>query len=93
MLEEYGYIFCEECGRNANSGVPIDCSHTISVDEAQKRGRAELAWSVDNIKMRCRLCHRIHDKNNLNYTQNESIGERLCTGRSKIRVAGKFRIA
>ena len=93
MLKEYGYIFCEECGRNTNSGIPIDCSHTISVDEAQKMGNTELSWSIDNLKMRCRICHRIHDKNNLNYTENESIRERLCAGKGKIRVTGKFRIA
>jgi primosomal protein N' len=61
FLDEHGYIFCEECERNANSGVYIDCSHDISVDECQKSGRCELAWDVDNITMRCRKCHNKHD--------------------------------
>ena len=65
MNEEYGYIFCEVCGINGNAGVPLDCSHTISVDECQKSGQAELAWSVDNIKIRCRRCHQIHDHTDL----------------------------
>lgn len=62
MRKEYGYIFCTECGKNENAGVPIDCSHSVSVDECQKSGRAELAWDEENIKPRCRVCHNKHDK-------------------------------
>lgn len=67
MLDDHGYIFCEEiaCGKNANAGEPIDCSHDISVDDCQKMGYTELAWAVPNIKMRCRTCHQIHDKSGL----------------------------
>lgn len=61
MLFETGYIFCEDC--TASSGVYIDCSHDISVDECQKSGRSELAWDVNNITLRCRDCHKKHDKN------------------------------
>jgi len=43
MLEQYGYIFCEDCNVNANSGVFVDCSHEVSVDECQKTGQSELA--------------------------------------------------
>jgi len=60
FLEEHGYIFCEDCLRN--DCVPIDCSHNISVAEAKKTGRVELAWDVENIKMRGRPCHKKHDK-------------------------------
>lgn len=62
QFEIHYYNFCEECGRNA-SGTRLDCSHTISVDECQKSGRAELAWDTDNIRILCRKCHQIHDKN------------------------------
>lgn len=55
---EYGYNFCVDCNRSSGR---LDCSHTISVDEAQKTRRAELAWDVNNIKVRCRECHRKHD--------------------------------
>tara|TARA_R110000822_G_scaffold14427_6_gene50813 strand:+ start:10597 stop:10914 length:318 start_codon:yes stop_codon:yes gene_type:complete len=67
MLDEHGYIFCEEpgCGKNTNAGEPIDCSHDISVDECQKMGKTELAWDVQMITMRCRTCHQIHDKTTL----------------------------
>ena len=56
---EFGYNFCEDC---LTSRGRLDCSHTISVDKAQKTGRSELAWDVNNIKVRCRDCHRKHDK-------------------------------
>ena len=56
---EYGYNFCVDCLRSA--GVYLDCSHTISVDEAQKTRRSELAYDKDNIKVRCRTCHIQHD--------------------------------
>jgi len=55
---EYGYNFCVNC---KTSRGRLDCSHTISVDEAQKTRRAELAWDVENIKVRCRECHIRHD--------------------------------
>lgn len=65
--EEIGYNRCEVCGINANSGVYLDCSHTVSVNDCQNIGHAEKAWDVDNIKIRCRECHKKHDKNMINY--------------------------
>lgn len=60
MIEDYGYIFCEDCQQN--DCVPVDCSHNISVDECQKTRRTELAWDISNITMRCRICHKKYDK-------------------------------
>lgn len=57
----FGYVFCEDCKRNENCGEPIDLSHNISVKKAKEMRKVELAWSVDNIKLRCRICHRKHD--------------------------------
>ena len=54
QLDDYGYNFCEECKINASSGIYIDCSHDISVNECQNTGRAELAWDTENITIRCR---------------------------------------
>lgn len=65
MIDEHGYVFCEECGRNSSCGMPLDCSHNISVDECQKTGRAELAYDVGNIKIRCRRCHQKYDHTKL----------------------------
>ncbi|MDA3852707.1 MAG: HNH endonuclease [Bacteroidales bacterium] len=62
FFEIHLYHFCEECGRNKMDNY-LDCAHTISVDECQKSGRAELAWDVENIRLLCRKCHQIHDKN------------------------------
>lgn len=70
----YGYNFCTDCGRNA-SGTRLDCSHEISVDECQKSGRTELAWDIDNIKIRCRTCHQIHDKNHISKVKKNDIEE------------------
>ena len=61
MLDEHGYVFCEDCGVNANAGLPIDCSHDESVDSCQKNGKAEKSFDVNNITMRCRKCHQKHD--------------------------------
>ena len=56
---EHGYNFCEDCKRS--TGTYLDCSHNISVDKCQKQGKSELAWDLNNIKVRCRNCHRKHD--------------------------------
>lgn len=65
QLLEYGYNFCEDC--KVSSGVRLDCSHDISVDECQKTGRAELAYDVNNMKIRCRKCHQKRDKNGVQW--------------------------
>jgi len=60
FLDLHGYLFCEDCGKS--SGGYLDCSHQISVNDCQKTGKTELAWDVNNIKIRCRACHNQHDK-------------------------------
>ncbi len=59
--EEHGYLFCEDCGVNEQSAFKLDCSHEISVKECKETRRIELAWSVANIKLRCRKCHQEKD--------------------------------
>lgn len=58
--DEHGYLFCEDCLRN--DCIPVDCSHNISVDKAKKSGQTELCWSVENITLRGRPCHKKHDR-------------------------------
>lgn len=60
QFEDDGYNHCEVCG--ASNGTYIDCSHDISVKECKESGRTELSFDVNNITMRCRLCHQKHDK-------------------------------
>ncbi len=60
QFEEYGYNFCEEC--KISSGVYLDCSHNISVKKCKENGETEKAFDVNNITIRCRKCHQIHDK-------------------------------
>ena len=52
QVNEFGYNFCEDCGRNGN-GTYLDCSHDIAV----KKAEIEMAWNLDNITIRCRDCH------------------------------------
>jgi len=69
MQEEYGYVFCEQCGSNG-SGTRLDCSHDYSVGRAKKEGKTEQAWNVKNIVIRCRECHKEHDGLNLQSNKN-----------------------
>ena len=64
FYDEHGYHFCEDCGINAQSAFKLDCSHNISVKKCQETGRSELAYSVNDMKSRCRDCHNIHDGTN-----------------------------
>ena len=77
---KHGYNFCEEpdCGINYLH-ARLDCSHDISVDTCQKTGRAELAWDISNITIRCRDCHQKKDKLNvqLNFNRNGNSKEGL----------------
>ena len=65
QLDEFGYNFCQDCGKNHNCGEPLDCNHDKSVDWCQNNGCAELAWDIDNIKIRCRTCHKKKDTNSI----------------------------
>ena len=60
---EYGFNFCE--GDEPEHESILDCAHIESVDSCQKNGHAEKAWDIENIKILCRSCHRLHDKTNL----------------------------
>ena len=59
FIDEHGFAFCEDCQKS--SGVRIDCSHDISVKECKELREVQIAWSVDNITLRCRDCHARHD--------------------------------
>ena len=50
--------YCEVCGTTEGY---LDCSHNVSVKKCFEIG-AEMAWDVNNITIRCRNCHKIHDK-------------------------------
>lgn len=66
--EDHDYPFCTVCKRN--DCKPIDCSHDISVAECKKQGRVELAWSLDNLTLTGRNCHKAKDKLNLQFSSN-----------------------
>ena len=59
QLDESGYNFCEDCGKNAASCGKLDCSHDISVDKL-KCGHVEMLRETKYITMRCRKCHDDH---------------------------------
>jgi len=48
---------CEATGQSP-SVEPIDMSHVISVNDCQRLGKSDLAWSQDNIYLECRSAHR-----------------------------------
>ena len=51
---ELEYHACERC--DSNQGW-LDMSHIISVKECKESGRAELAYTVDNLELLCRTHH------------------------------------
>lgn len=57
--DKYGYVFCQECKRN--DCRPVDCSHNVSVGQCKKNGTTELAWDINNMKLRGRECHKLKD--------------------------------
>lgn len=69
--DEHGYNFCEECGKNAMDTY-LDCSHDVSVDECQKSGQADKTWDIENITIRCRKCHQVKDKLNLQFNDSQA---------------------
>jgi len=69
QFNDYGYNFCTHCLKS--SGVYLDCSHQVSVDQAQKTRRAELAYDPNNIDILCRECHQHRDKLDLWHNETE----------------------
>jgi hypothetical protein len=71
QMEDQGFNCCQTCKRNDDQ--PIDCAHIISVKECLESGRSELAWSLDNIIIEGRSCHKIRDNNLIKSGKNENI--------------------
>ena len=68
FLEQYGYFFCEDCKKNKR---PLDMSHNVSVQQCKMQGRTELAWDVENIKLRCRDCHNEYDNSGTQFANDQ----------------------
>lgn len=69
FMAEHDYYFCEE--KEGEHNGPIDCSHNISVSECQLKGLTEYSWDVNNITLRCRRHHNIHDRSGLQWNVNK----------------------
>ena len=75
--ETMEYPYCETCGRNASNNR-LDCSHLVSVKEAQDSSMCELAWDIDNILIECRHpCHantekQSHEERKQRYEKNSN---------------------
>ena len=54
FIDEHGYHYCE---RDLITSQRLDCSHIISVKEAQNSGRSELAWDINNLELLSRDAH------------------------------------
>ena len=54
FISENGYYYCE---RDLITSDRLDCSHIISVKEAQNSGRSELAWDLNNLELLSREAH------------------------------------
>ena len=70
QFDDKGYNHCEDCG--VSGGTYLDCSHDESVKSCKENGRAEKAFDVNNITIRCRKCHQEKDGLNLNFTRDAS---------------------
>lgn len=64
----YGYVFCQDCKQN--DCKPVDCSHNKSVQECKNEGKTELCWSVNNMELIGRPCHKIKDGLNIQFKNN-----------------------
>ena len=66
-IDEYGYVFCQECKKN--DCKPVDCSHNKSVQQCKNEGVTELAWDIKNMKLRGRQCHQKYDKLSIQFSK------------------------
>ena len=71
QIFDFGFNFCEECGRNG-SGTRLDCSHKISMKVAKETGRTELCWDINNMNVLCREHHEERDKLNIQFNENKT---------------------
>ena len=62
---EHGYNFCECCNRNDDK--PIDVAHIISRKQAKELKQVELSWSISNLQILGRECHKRLDKLNIQH--------------------------
>jgi 5-methylcytosine-specific restriction endonuclease McrA len=69
--DEYGYNFCEKCKKNHTS-VKLDCSHIKSRKKCKEDGEIKKLWSMDNLQVLCRDCHKKYDGLDLQFTKEEN---------------------
>ena len=62
---EHGYNFCTEC--EMNDCRPIDVSHNVSRKKSKELRQVELSWSLDNLEILGRRCHKIKDRLNIQH--------------------------
>lgn len=68
LQREYDEImYCEACGTTSDR---LDCSHIVSVDDCQKDGMTEFAFSVDNMQRECRKCHMETERGTIDHHAN-----------------------
>ena len=67
--ENFGYNFCENCGKNSTS-TRLDCSHIKSRQKCKNDGEIEKLWDLDNLQLYCRDCHKKFDGLNLQFGEN-----------------------
>jgi 5-methylcytosine-specific restriction endonuclease McrA len=60
-----GYNHCTECKRN--DCKPIDVAHIVSRKKAKELKQVELSWSLNNLQILGRDCHRKLDKLNIQH--------------------------
>jgi hypothetical protein len=60
-----GYNYCEKCFKS--SGDWLDVSHNISRKKAKELRQVELSWSLSNMEVLCRTCHKKKDKLNIQH--------------------------
>jgi len=91
QLNEHGLNFCQDCANDNESLFKLlidgqkfindleyrilECSHEISVKECVESGRAELAYDLNNMRIRCHYHHKIKDELNLKFKQYENTSD------------------
>ena len=68
-IDRYGYVYCQKCKQN--DCKPVDCSHNKSIRQCKNEGKTELCWSLNNMELIGRNCHKIKDGLNLQYGSNK----------------------
>jgi len=77
FIDDKGYLYCVECGKNSSGCPGIAASHLVSTPECVELYFSDMAYDLDNIEPMGQKCHRKFENTPLKIRYNRFKNKKL----------------